>query len=127
MSRGRAGRARGAARAAPASTRLRLSKAKIARMIEEAIVDCHDEDEQHSALLDAVQDHVKCPTAALIIGEPVTLLGFDWYGSPGEIVARCERTGRIYEVNAIALEWPGPPPAGAEWVEAYRAWLRPVR
>lgn len=129
MSRGRAGRIRDVERTAPQtpSRRLRLSRVEIDRMIEEAVVDCHDEEEQHSALLCALQENIQCPTAALIVGEEVTLLGFDWHGSPGEIAARCERGGRVYEISAIALQWPGQPPQGAEWVEAYRAWLRPVR
>lgn len=97
--------------------------ARIAKLVEEAIVDCYTEDEQHGSFLVMLEEHLRCPVRALVVGEDVTVVGFDW-DQPGEIVARCRRDRRVHRVNVTALEWPGAPPQGAEWIEAYRAWMR---
>jgi hypothetical protein len=108
-----------------AARRLRpkLSRTRIARMIEEATVDCYNDDEQHEGLLVTLEEHLRCPVPALVVGEAVTVLRFDREPS-SEIVAICHRGRRAFRINVTALEWPSAPPLGAEWVEAYRAWLR---
>jgi hypothetical protein len=93
-------------------------------MIEEAIVDCYTEDEQHEAFLVMLEDHIECPVQARVVGEEVTLLGFTREDSFGEILAKCRRGRRIYLINVTALEWPGRPPEGSEWIEAYSAWRK---
>lgn len=93
-------------------------------MIEEALVDCYTEDEQHEAFVVMLEDHLQCPLKAHVIGEEVTVLGFEREDSFGEILAKCQRGKRTYSINVTALEWPGRPPKGREWVEAYRAWRR---
>lgn len=94
------------------------------RLIEEALVDAYGEDEQHGAFLVMLDDHVTCPFRALVVGEEVEVRGFDWAGAPHEIVALCRRKGRTHRVSVTALEWAGKRPAGAEWFDAYRAWLK---
>lgn len=103
--------------------RSRIARRRIDEMIEEATVDCNGEDEQQEAFLVTLEEHLACPVRALVVGEEVTVLGFD-RDPPGELVARCRRGRRTYRVNVTALEWPGPPPDGTEWIEAYRVWLR---
>ena len=104
-------------RSSRAATRLR-------RLIEEALVDASGEEEQQGAFLVMFEEHVPCPFTALVVGEEVEVRGFDWAGAPHEIVALCRRRGRTYRVNVTALQWAGRRPVGAEWVDAYRAWLR---
>lgn len=106
-----------------AAKRGRLDKGRLEAMIAEAIVDCYNEEEQHGGFLVSLEENIACPVTALVVGTEVDVLGFDW-NPPGEIVARCRRGDRKYEINVTALEWPGPPPEGAEWIEAYRLWLR---
>jgi hypothetical protein len=113
--RGGAGAGRG--RRSPTRRHLR-------RLIEEALVDCYTEDEQHGAFLVMLDEHVACPFKARIVGEEVEVRGFDWDGAGREIVAICRRKGRRYRVNVTVLEWPGRSPTGAIWFDAYRAWLR---
>ena len=113
-SRGAIGRRK---RTSQASVRLR-------RLIEEALVDAYGEDEQHGAFLVMLEDRVACPFRALVVGEEVDVRGFDWAGAPCEIVALCRRKGRTYRVNVTALQWAGSHPAGAEWFDAYQAWLK---
>ena len=71
-----------------------------------------------------LEDRVACPFAALVVGEEVDVRGFDWAGAPHEIVALCRRKGRTYRVSVTALQWAGRRPGGAEWLDAYRAWLK---
>jgi len=97
---------------------------RLRKLIEEAIVDCSTEDEQHGGFLVMFQDHVACPFRALVVGEEVEVRGFDWDGTPQGIVAICRRKGQRHRVNATALEWAAGPPVGAEWFDAYRAWLK---
>ena len=87
-------------------------------------MDAYGEDEQHGAFLVMLEDRVACPFTALVVGEEVDVRGFDWAGAPHEIVALCRRKGRTYRVSVTALQWVGRRPAGAEWLDAYRAWLK---
>jgi hypothetical protein len=97
---------------------------RLRRFIEEALVDAYGEDEQHGAFLVMLEDRVACPFTALVVGEEVDVRGFDWAGAPHEIVALCRRKGRTYRVSVTALQWAGRRPVGAEWLDAYRAWLK---
>lgn len=93
-------------------------------MIEEAIVDCYNDDEQHEAFVVMLEEHLQCPLQAQVIGGEVTVLGFEREDFLGEILARCKRGRHVYRINVTALEWPGRPPKGSEWIEAYQAWRR---
>lgn len=93
-------------------------------MIQEALVDCYTEDEQHEAFLVTLEDHILCPVRALVIGEEVDVLGFERVDSFSEILARCRRGRRTYHINVTALEWSKRSPEGSEWIEAYRAWRK---
>lgn len=104
--------------------KLKPTLRRLRKLIEDAVVDCYTEDEQHGAFLVAFQDHVACPFKALVVGEEVEVRGFNWDGAPQGTVAICRRKGRTHQVNVTALEWVARPPAGAEWFDAYRAWLR---
>lgn len=109
-------------------TRLRrrpkVARRSLRKLIEEALVDCHTEDEQHGGFLVMLEEHVACPFKALVVGEEVEVRGFDWDGTPQGVVAVCRRKGRAYRVNVAALEWVARPPVGAEWFDAYRLWLK---
>jgi hypothetical protein len=39
------------------------------------------------------------------------------------ILAVCRRGGIRQAIRVVDLPLPVPPPAGAEWIEAYRHWL----
>lgn len=107
-------------------SRFAVQQRRIRRLIEEATVDCYDEGEQASGFLAMIQDHLACPVMARVVGEPVQVVGFDNAEGGTDIVALCRRQGKTYKIGILSLEWAGKPPKGAEWVEAYRAWLRGV-
>jgi len=95
-------------------------------MIEAATVDAYDESEQATGWFTMFEEHLEIPFATKVLGTEVSVARIDLRDS-NQIVAICAR-GR--DRQAIALEdlpMPTPPPAGAEWIEAYRHWLRGSR
>ena len=99
------------------SERLRLQE-----LIEEATIDCYDEEEQLSGFWTMIEENVVCPFQAKVIGEEVTVTGFEW-PSGRNFLAVCERNGKKYQVDLTSLEWTKPRPEGFEWIEAYFLWL----
>ena len=90
-------------------------------MIEEATIDAYDESEQVGGFLVMIDDHLAVPFETTVLGVPVSVKAFD-LTERGEIVAICSR-GRIRQpIPILDLVLPSPPPAGAEWIEAYRYW-----
>jgi hypothetical protein len=104
--------------------RLSATQRHLRRLIEEATVDCYGEWEQASGFLTMIQDHIACPVTARVVGEPVQVIGFDCGEGGTDVVAKCKRHGKTYKIGVLSLEWDQKPPKGAEWIEAYRAWLR---
>ena len=87
-------------------------------------MDAYNEEEQNEAWVVALEENLALPAQALVVGEFVTVLGFE-REALGEVLAKCRRGSRVYRINATALEWTGDVvPAGSDWLEAYRAWLR---
>ena len=70
----------------PESERKRLRE-----LIEEATVDCYGEEEELTGLLTMIQDNVACPFHAKVIGEEVTVTGFEWPGHSRSLFAVCRR------------------------------------
>jgi hypothetical protein len=97
---------------------------RIRELIEEAIVDAHDEEEQEYGFLNMLQDDVAVPFKAFVVGEEVDVTGFDVGDENRGIVAVCLRKGKKYRVSVTSLEWKGKSPEGAEYIEAYKAWVQ---
>jgi hypothetical protein len=100
----------------------RLSKVRLDELVEEAIVDCYDESEQAMGLYTMIADNLALPFETTVLGvrvmvERVHLIRRE------EIVAVCRRSSVRQTVALLDLPLPSPPPAGAEWIEAYRRWL----
>ena len=99
----------------------RSSKTKLDALVEEATVDCHDEDEQRTGFLTMIQDNLRLPFETTILGVPVQVHSVD-FNKGGEIVAYCVRGRDRQAVPILDLPLPSPPPKGAEWIEAYSHW-----
>src|SRR5258707_15149042 len=98
-------------------------RARLEELIEEATVDCYDENEQHVGLMTMVEDNVVCPFMAKVIGEEVEVVELRSSEFGHGVDAVCRYKGKDYRINVHSLEWPKKQPEGFEWIEAYRAWL----
>src|SRR4051794_34541644 len=103
--------------------RKRPDRARLEELIEEATVDCYDEEEQHAGLLTALQDGIACPFAARVIGEEVEVVELRGRESGKGLDAVCRYKGKDYPIDILSLAWGEKKPEGHEWVEAYRLWL----
>ena len=99
----------------------RLSKKKFEGMVEEATVDCYNPSEQAVGWYTMIEDHLKMPFETQILGVPVMVERVDMNRNE-DIVALCRRGKHRQTVPILDLPLPSPPPAGSEWIEAYRRW-----
>lgn len=97
------------------------SVAALDALIEEATVDCVDEDEQVLGLYTMMVDELNVPFPTVVLGVEVIVEGLDMTGR-WHIVAHCSRGGFRQAISVLELPLPTPPPAGAQWIEAYRRW-----
>ena len=97
-----------------------LSRAELDALVDEAVVDCYDDDEQLTGLFTMIEDNLAVPFTAQVLGVEVTVRRIDL--RHGGVVAICHR-GRIRQaIGILDLPLPDPPPDGVEWIEAYRHW-----
>ena len=102
--------------------RRRPSKAQLKAMIEEAIVDAHDESEQVTGWFTMIEQHLAVPFATTVFGAEATVTKVD-IRNDNTIVAVCVRARERQVIGLLDLPLPSPEPAGSEWIEAYRYWL----
>jgi hypothetical protein len=100
-----------------------LGEAKLEALIEKAIVDAYDEDEQKVGLLTMMQEHLSLPFSVSILGVEAIVEKVDMTRD-GRIVAICRRDGVKQRIEILDLLLPKPAPAGAEWIAAYSHWRR---
>jgi len=102
---------------------MKLSEAKLKRLIEEATVDAYNESEQRVGFLTMIDDKLALPFTTQILGIEVSVERIDMTAAE-EIVAIC-RSERIRQaIPILELPLPKPAPKGTEWIEAYRRWAR---
>lgn len=94
-------------------------------LMNEAIVDAYDEDEQIVGLFTMIQDNLKLPFETEILGVPVEVQKVELRGER-DIVAVCARGRRRQRIPILDLPLPDPTPKGAHWIEAYRFWCGPL-
>lgn len=99
-----------------------LTSTKLEALIEEATVDCYNEDEQRVGFLTMIQEHLALPFETEVLGVPVIVERVD-IGDASDIVALCRRGRQRQRIPILDLRLPSPPPRGAEWIAAYRHWL----
>jgi hypothetical protein len=101
---------------------MKTSKKKLRELIEEGTIDCYGEDEQFSGMATMLEDNVDCPFQAKVVGEEVTVTGFEWPKYGFDLKAVCERKGKKHLVDVGSLELIKPYPDGYEWIEAFLFW-----
>jgi hypothetical protein len=92
-------------------------------MVEEATVDCYNESEQITGLFTVIEDELTVPFQTQVLGVDVTVERVD-LNADDQIVAICSREKLRQSIPLLDLPLPTPPPKGAEWIDAYRHWLR---
>ena len=100
-----------------------FSKAKLEKLIVEAVVDAYGEEEQVGGFLTMMEEHLALPFSANILGVDVVVEKVDLTRS-GQIVAICRRDKIPQRIGILDLPLPTPAPAGAEWIAAYHHWRR---
>ncbi len=103
--------------------RRRVSAARLDRLIAEAVVDAYGEDEQRVGFYTMLEDHLALPFKTEILGVEVRVQRVD-LTEDDQIVAVCTHGRERQAIPILALPLPDPPPAGAEWIQAYRRWAR---
>jgi hypothetical protein len=97
------------------------SPSRLDALIEEATVDCYNEDEAITGFLTMMQENLAVPFQTEVLGVEVTVQDVD-LNTAGEIVAICARGEHRQAIAVFDLPIPADSPAGAEWIEAYRHW-----
>jgi hypothetical protein len=100
----------------------RLSEAELNAMVEEATVDCNDEEEARTWFATLVEENLEVPFETAVLGVTVTVTSMT-QTSHG-LVADCARGRHRQAIHVVDLPLPEPPPKGAEWIAAYRHWTR---
>jgi uncharacterized hydantoinase/oxoprolinase family protein len=99
------------------------SKAKLEKLIEEAVVDAYREEEQVGGFFTMMEEHLALPFSANVLGVDVVVEKVDTTCN-GRIVAVCRRDQTRQRIGILDLSLPTPAPAGTEWIAAYRHWHR---
>jgi hypothetical protein len=92
-------------------------------LIEQALVDAYDDDEQLSGFHVMISDNLAVPFETTVLGLKVTLTAIDFLVGGG-IVAICRHGKHKQAIGILDLPLPDPPPAGAEWIDAFGRWAR---
>jgi len=104
------------------NTPSRISKGRLAAMIEAATVDAYGESEQTSGWYTMLEEHLALPFDTTVFGVLVKVTRLDLRGD-NDIVAICTCGRKRQSVSILDLPLPAPKPAGVEWIEAYRHWV----
>ena len=104
------------------SRRATSSDERLDALIEQATVDCYNDDEQVTGLFTMVEDNVGLPFQTSVLGVSVTVANVD-LTDDNQIVAICQRDGLRQAIPILDLPLPARARRGAEWIEAYRRWL----
>ena len=98
-----------------------MSQRRLAALVEEATVDCCNESEAICGFYTMIEDHLVVPFATAVLGVDVEVARVELTRRE-EIVAVCMHGKERQRIPLCDLPLPSPPPAGAEWIEAYRHW-----
>ena len=101
----------------------RWDAAALDELIDEFTVEAAGDDERVLAFLQALEKHVALPCDGFVIGEPVSVVKFDYQGQRRGLTAKCRRMdGREYEVTASEVALAADTP-GSHYLAAYRKWM----
>src|SRR5262245_2425181 len=79
---------------------------RLRELIEEATVDCYDEDEPEQGLLTMIESNLVCPFTAKVLGETVEVTDLRQPPSGPGLKAVCQSKGKEHLIDITSLEWP---------------------
>ena len=106
---------------APGKQRHGLSKERLNELVEEAVVDAHDESEAAMGFHTMLENDLRLPFETEMLGVTVTVEGFD-ITEDDQLVAVCRKGKNRQRISLAELPLPSKLPEGAEWIVAYRYW-----
>ncbi|MEY8017675.1 hypothetical protein [Mycobacterium servetii] len=92
-------------------------------LIAQATVDCYNDSECVTGLYTTLDQHLATPFQTVVLGVDVTVAGVDLTDDE-QIVAVCTRGRSTQRIPILNLPLPTPHPDGAQWIEAYRRWVK---
>ena len=103
-----------------------IPEERLQELLDEAIVDCYDEEEEFMGVLISVDENVNWPLPAQLAGMPVEVLGLDESASNLRrgIQARIRRQGKEYRASLSDLTFGDMDETSAEWLAMYRWWAK---
>jgi hypothetical protein len=100
---------------------LQLSKARLDDLIDDALTDAYGESEQVTGFYTMLENDLHLPFETQILGVTATVESID-ITEDDQLVAVCRAGKTRQRISLSELPLPSPPPAGAEWIAAYRYW-----
>ena len=100
---------------------LQLSKARLDDLIDDALTDANGESEQVTGFYTMLENDLHLPFETQILGVTATVESID-ITEDDQLVAVCRAGKTRQRISLSELPLPSPPPAGAEWIAAYRYW-----
>lgn len=101
----------------------RSNRAALDALIAEATVDCYNDSECVTGFYTMLEDHLGVPFQTVVLGVDVTVTGVDLTDDE-QITAVCTRGRSKQRIPILDLPLSAPPPEGAEWINAYRRWVK---
>jgi hypothetical protein len=101
-----------------------MNPKRLQELLDEAIVDCYDEEEEFSGVLVTLMDNMNFPLQAKLLNDVVEVIGLDEGRSSLRrgIVAQVRKGEREHRVGLSELTFIDPDPASAEWLAMYHYW-----
>lgn len=84
-------------------------------------MDAYTDDEQLVGFHVMIEDNLAVPFETTVLGLRVAVTAIDFLVGSG-IVAICRHGEHQQAIGILDLPLPDPPPAGAEWIDAFRRW-----
>jgi hypothetical protein len=106
-----------------ARSRRTISARRLREMIEEATVDAYDQTEQAVGWFTMFENYLELPFETEVLGVRVKVERIE-QRDDNQIVAICRRGQERLAIGIADLPLSSPRPEAAEWIDAYRAWLR---
>lgn len=102
-----------------------MNEARLQELLDEATMDCYDEEEAFSGVLITLDENLKFPLQAQLLGEAVEVTGLSEARSSLRrgIIATVKKEKRTFTAGLADLVFRDPDPVSAEWLAMYRYWL----